>query len=881
MRPHRDAPRVRTGFADVVVVLALAKVLAGLGAFSLAYAGALAGAPPTADGPHLFPALHALAFAAAALLLRLAGWRDVRARVLAAAFAAAGSSFAVSFLARAEGAVAAPAGSALHLLRALSVDALLPYFLWRFAALFPEALASLKARALLSTAGRVSLAVGLALGAAKTWNVAVGARTGLLERLAGGTENFGTLYYPIVALLVLPAFPVMLWRARRAPRTERRRVALFTAGLATGLVPATVYLLLYAFVPGMGTREPSATLGLFRSLVKATLLLVPFLTAYSVLVHKALDIRLVVRRALQHLLARWTLALAAGTPFVLLVAYVWARRDATVRELFSGPRPLGLLAAAAIGTALLSARRRLLDGLDRRFFRERWDAQTILSQLASRSRAAGTPSELAALLTTEIDRALHLDAVTVFTFDAGTSRLVAPDGSARPLDVASPLVGLLGSSPEALSVELEKPGGAVSRLPEDDRVWIADGGFRLLIPMVASDGQLLGLVALGEKRSELPIQDEDKKLLAAIAASGSLALENRLLRDASSQAAGRTPTPGGAAYLTPVPLSGEASAAECPACATLHPSRERRCPHDGAELASAPVPFVLGGKYRFEKRLGAGGMGVVYRALDLALARPVAVKALPRVSPEAALRLRREARAVAAVAHPNLALIYAADSWHGTPLLVFELLEEETLADRIRKGRLAPAEVVRVGIAIASALEAIHAAGILHRDVKPSNIGFSKAGDVKLLDFGLARVELDRRGEGPLGPVSSPLVPTPDAVTPLLGDTRTDCIVGTPGYLSPEAVVGDPPDPSFDLWGLSMVLYHAATGTNPLAGGTPLQVLQRSRHPVIPDPCAVVPDLPPALGSVLAKGLARDRRRRPATAAELRALLTVSLALSA
>ncbi|MBK8595560.1 MAG: protein kinase [Holophagales bacterium] len=855
--------------------------MAGVGALALSVAGALPSTQIAGDSTNVFAALHALALAAAALLLRLAGWRDVRARVLAAGFAAAGSSFVVSFLARAGEGASPSVGSALHLLRALSVDALLPYFLWRFVTLFPEALASPRARALLAAVERVALASGVALGAAKTWNVATGLRTGLLERFAGGTDNYATLYYPIVALLVLPVFPAMIWRARRAPRTERRRVALFTAGLAVGLVPATVYLIFYAVVPGMGARDPSVGLGLFRLLVKGTLLLVPFLTAYSVLVHKALDIRLVVRRALQYLLARWTLAAAAVTPFVLLVAYVWERQDATVKELFSGVRPLGLLATAAIGTALLTSRHRVLDGLDRRFFRERWDAQTILSQLAARSRAAGTPPELAALLTTEIDRALHLDAVTVFALDPETSKLVAPDGSARPLDSTSALAGLLGSSSEALSVELERGSGPASRLPEDDRVWIADGGFRLLVPMVASDGLLVGLIALGEKRSELPIQDEDRKLLSAIAASGSLALENRLLRFTSSHPPARTPTPGPALLATPYLLSAESSAAECPACATLHPSRETRCPHDGSVLVPAPVPFVLAGKYRFEKRLGAGGMGVVYRALDLALARPVAVKALPRVSPEAALRLRREARAVAAVTHPNLALIYAADSWHGTPLLVFELLEEATLADRIRKGRLAPAEVVRIGVAIASALEAIHAAGILHRDVKPSNIGFSKGGEVKLLDFGLARVDLDRRGEGALGPSASPLVPTPDAVTPLMGDTRTDCIVGTPGYISPEAVVGGPPDPSFDLWGLSMVLYHAATGTNPLAGGTPLQILQRSRHPVIPDPCVLVPELPPALGSVLARCLAREQRRRPGSAAEMRALLAASGALFA
>jgi serine/threonine protein kinase len=287
------------------------------------------------------------------------------------------------------------------------------------------------------------------------------------------------------------------------------------------------------------------------------------------------------------------------------------------------------------------------------------------------------------------------------------------------------------------------------------------------------------------------------------------------------------------------------------------------CTRCSRKLEQTRVPYVLPGKFRFEKRVGVGGMGIVYRGADLALGRHVALKTLRRVSPEDALRLRREARAAAAVTHPHLAAVYGLETWQGTPFLVMELLEGGTLADRIEKGALPVGETVELGIAMAAALAHLHAADILHRDIKPSNIGFTRDGIAKLMDFGIARMvyDLDRDGRGL--PETEGSLPSGSTWQPAESASR---LVGTLGYLSPEALDGEAPDPSFDLWSLGVVLYECLLGRKLFAGGEPQQIMARIR-------AAKLPELPPsaaphaeALNELFRHMLNRSRSRRPATA---------------
>jgi serine/threonine protein kinase len=372
-------------------------------------------------------------------------------------------------------------------------------------------------------------------------------------------------------------------------------------------------------------------------------------------------------------------------------------------------------------------------------------------------------------------------------------------------------------------------------------------------PSPPRGGGLAGVIGLGGKRSELPFSTDDRELLAAVAASAALAVEGMRLR-------GGTQPPRG-----PV----DEPARECPRCGLVMSSEAMICPECRVPTAEASVPYVLFGKFQFVRQLGAGGMGVVYLATDLALNRRVAVKTLPHMLPRYAMRLQREARAMAAFLHPNLALIFGAESWKGLPLLIEEYLSGGTLSDRLRRRRLSVDEALTLGVTLAGALERLHSGGVLHRDIKPSNIAFDADGTPKLLDFGLASIASERAARS--DDDADPTIAETTAVRVESADgTRSGVVLGTPGYLSPEALERRPGDPRVDLWSLTIVLFEAISGTNPFYGRTVAETLDRILHTDVADIRDYAPECPAAVADFFRLALGRNRRRRPSSARELR-----------
>jgi eukaryotic-like serine/threonine-protein kinase len=262
-------------------------------------------------------------------------------------------------------------------------------------------------------------------------------------------------------------------------------------------------------------------------------------------------------------------------------------------------------------------------------------------------------------------------------------------------------------------------------------------------------------------------------------------------------------------------------------------------------------PTVLSDRYELGRVLGRGGMAEVREARDLVLGRRVAVKVLHATladDPAFIERFRREATAVAALNHPSLVGIFDAGSDGDTRYLVMEYLEGQTLADVLReRGRLEPARAVEVGIAAAEALEAVHQAGLVHRDVKPANIMVTPRGGVKLMDLGIARAA--------------------DATSL----TATQSVIGTAAYLSPEQARGLPADARSDLYSLGCVIYEAAAGRRPFQGDSAVSVALQHVNDDPPAPSHLVDGLPEGLDAVLARALAKDPDRRYATAAEMAA----------
>lgn len=344
-------------------------------------------------------------------------------------------------------------------------------------------------------------------------------------------------------------------------------------------------------------------------------------------------------------------------------------------------------------------------------------------------------------------------------------------------------------------------------------------------------------------------------LLMAVAAAAAFSLEGRLSGD-------------GAAEARQDQLSSR-PAAQCQRCGSIHSSGGlSNCPACHGELRPCVLPGILAGKFSIERQIGVGGMGVVYQAQDLDLARPVALKTLPKVAPGDAVRLRREARAMATIQHPNLAMIYATEVWRGVPVLVLEYLAGGTLADRLRIGPVTPDAAISIGSAIADVLDHVHRAGLLHRDVKPSNIGFTSEGVPKLLDFGLARLTTVAVSPGSTTALSILKVMERERGDGSEGDHGP--LVGTPAYLSPEAVALHPPDHSFDLWALAVTVYEAVTAQNPFAGTSVADTMLRISLAAAPDPRSVCRDCGAGLAEFLAAALSADPRRRPPTAAEFK-----------
>jgi serine/threonine protein kinase/Tfp pilus assembly protein PilF len=270
--------------------------------------------------------------------------------------------------------------------------------------------------------------------------------------------------------------------------------------------------------------------------------------------------------------------------------------------------------------------------------------------------------------------------------------------------------------------------------------------------------------------------------------------------------------------------------------------------------------------FRVIEKLGEGGMGVVYKAIDTRLDRPVALKFLPdkiAKDSQALERFRREARAASALNHPGICTIYDIGEHDGRTFIAMEFIDGETLRSHIRGMALPLEETLKLGIQIAEALDAAHTEGIIHRDIKPANIFVTKRGQAKVLDFGLAKLvpkgiakaDADFGGE-----VSDS--------TSIVG-----IISGTPSYMSPEQVRGDNLDGRTDIYSLGLLLYEMATGRQAFSGGTGgviiEAVLTRSTIPAR----TINPDIPPQLEEIINKALQKDREQRYQHAAEVRAEL--------
>ena len=756
-------------------------------------------ASPTRVIPAWAQILQATCFAALAFMLLRYGRSDRRAWSLGLFVMDAAATLLTPFV-RAIDVPSAAVWAGLH----MRTDAFQAALVWFFASLFPRSSLRPRLARLFYLGTALAFLLGVALVVLDTIAQVLPAAPSLWRQFALALQREsagnGDWYFTLQFAWLTPLLWLMPRKLSESGPDDRRRFTWLALGIVVGFLPLVLNVVMNTLWPTDAVDEPSARR--WGIVIVAALTAVPIAGAHAALVQRTLDVRLVMRRAFQHVLARSVVRALVAAPVAGLIVLVAANRDQSAMALITGPSSvlLAALAAAAVGATV--GRRQVMTMLDRRFFREQAEARNTLIGAVDAVRQADSMDRLRGALTQAAEQAFHPE--TLVTVIVGADRnLHAIDADLLPLGGASALAQLVGATDAPLQLS-SLNAALMDRLASRDHAWLQAARAVILVPLRGAAGQLLGLLALGEKASELPYSPEDGTLLASAGSAAGVVLD-RILTE------GRNATrPGVAALMDP-------PARECVECGTVFRADAVSCPC-GGRLQRAAAPHTLEDRLRFERRVGAGAMGVVYRVLDLRLSHVRAVKTLSGADPAMMARLRREARSMASAQHPNLATLHGVEIWRGAPMLVMEFLDGGTLSERLRRGPVPAPEAMRLGVRLASGLDAIHRIRLLHRDVKPSNIGFTEAGVPKLLDFGLAKVvEPAAQSTG---------AATHDSTGSAVFSSGVG-IHGTPAYLSPEVLAGEQPTPRDDLWSLAVTLLEACTGSNPFHAPTIVATVAR------------------------------------------------------
>jgi eukaryotic-like serine/threonine-protein kinase len=653
----------------------------------------------------------------------------------------------------------------------------------------------------------------------------------------------GVTLYGLYGLLSLAALAVNYFRL--TDLNDRRRLRVLFIGGGAAVLPGLLRLLIWRSERFFGIWNWLSS-GLANVLLTVGFVLFPLSFAYSILRHRLLDVRVIIRQGLQYAAARGVLLSIVPILGAVLLADLLIHGEEPLIDIL---KARGWVYAVVAGTAAVahSLRRRWAETIDRRFFREQYDARRVLRDVASEVGRARGFDATAVAIAARIETALHPEFVAVMhrpVAGAAFETLASspPDQAPPPMPTDGVLMSSLRAVGNPLDVLMGESGWLQRRLPNRELEIVRRARIDLIVPIAVVPTAAEALLVLGAKRSEEPYTSEDRDLLVAIALNLELLLER------------------------PKALTTRASEAfeQCPQCDRCYDAETGHCSHDGAALAAVTMPRRLAGRYRLERRLGSGGMGTVYEATDSALGRRVALKVVREDrlgSPGAAQRFEREARAAAGFPHPNVVAVYDYGIDAGArAFLVMELLTGVTLRDELRsRQRLDADRVIRIFRGVCDAAEAAHLRRLIHRDLKPENIFLACGGDtggevVKVLDFGIAKSlpGFEERA-GAWDPA----------------ETDAGVVVGTPGYMSPEQLLGEEPDVSWDLWALAVTAYESLTGVLPFPATSREEwrrsVLRGQHVPL----ARHLPSPPAAWEEFFARSLAADRDTRPRSAADL------------
>ena len=684
----------------------------------------------------------------------------------------------------------------------------------------------------------------------------IGATPGpMLARIAAfRTDGHpGGLLIPAYETLATVLMGLVLTRnyGRLGDPDSRRRLRWAGLGFGATLGVFLVFALLKVLWYVTGSVTMAWLVEFSNNLATVVIALSCVALAYAVARHRVLGIHVVIRRGVQYLLAKNALQLIIVLPALIFLFEVIRSPDQRVRDLLLH-RPWPFYAVITVtGAISLRYRRQMRLWLDRKFFLPQLEQERLLLALVERIKTAESEAEVCLSAAREIDAALHVTGLHILVRGQNDGKLrVAysrtPDAAVRLRDWLNESGSEFLRNGTIFSLYACEGSGS-AELPQAQ-----EPAEQVVVPLVGTDRAEVGALVLGAKRSEQPYTSRDRDLLGTVA--GQIALLYEVLRLKESVQQEKRVRVQVLGHLDDrfVQLLNE-----CPDCGRCYTTAETTCPQDGANLTlTLPVERTIDAKYRLDRRIGRGGMGVVYEATDLRLGRTVAIKTMVGElfgNSQALTRFEREARAAAALSHPNVVRVYDFGRLAaGGAYLVMELVAGASWRERLRDGRKIVLSQVSYWMKqLCSAVDAAHAKGIVHRDLKPENIMIGDGdpmGRVIILDFGLAKLRS--------GYTDRDL-------------TLSGAVMGTRGYMSPEQRAGRKVDARSDVFALAVICAETFTGCRPPRAGASMQWLHASlkRSGTCPD----------SLARSLGRGLAEHPSRRP-TAGEFWEMLSGALA---
>lgn len=599
----------------------------------------------------------------------------------------------------------------------------------------------------------------------------------------------------VAAMALGGACAVLMWGYRHSTDADyRRRIRWFAVGCSIGLAPELALNLVGAFLSITGNREflQSASWDVLRWVADGFLVAIPVSLTWAILRRQLLDIHIVVRRGLRYIMARRVLQAILVLPFLGLILPILFHPNRTLLDSLRRVSSIANLLLLALCGVSMKYRKQMYDWLDRKFFRTAYQQENILRTLIAKIRDCDSADQVCRLVCNELYSALQPQSLFVCSWQGESGALSIVRASDRgavetPGLLPANILELLEACKSARACAL--PAGSAG--PEFGE---APG---LVIPIFAGSPRACGALLLGQKKSDEPYTDTDLDLLGGIADAMGVKFENLRLKQRADEGLRERREVLGRLDRQAIQILRE-----CPHCGTCFGSSDERCTVDQSELTlSLPVERTIAQRYRLDRRIGKGGMGVVFAATDLHLRRLVAVKVMTgnlfgdRV---ALSRFEREARALARLNHPHIVAIHDYGQLGGDgAYLVMELLTGASWRSELKRlGRIPPVVAAAWLDQLLSALRAAHGAGVVHRDLKPENVIISSLGNasetLKVLDFGLAKMRSE----------ASSL-------------TDTGVAMGTLKYMSPEQLRGEPTDERTDLFSVAIMVVEAIAGQAP------------------------------------------------------------------